>query len=104
MTQETIQIKIRRNPKFAELTSKRTRFAITLSLIVLIPYYTFMMIAALAPKLLATPLTEGGIITVGWPIGVCIIVGSWLLTGVYVSRANGEFDSLTQQILKEAQK
>ena len=30
--------------------------------------------------------------------------GGWLLTGVYVSRANGEFDSLTEEVLKEAQK
>jgi len=104
MSQPNIQAKIRSNPKFAELVGKRTRFAIILSLIVLVPYYSFMMVTAFSPALLATPLNAGGIMTVGWPIGVVLIVGSWILTGIYISRANGEFDSLTEQLLKESAK
>jgi uncharacterized membrane protein (DUF485 family) len=42
MSQKTLQEKIRANPKFAELVGKRTRFAIILSLVVLVPYYSFM--------------------------------------------------------------
>jgi uncharacterized membrane protein (DUF485 family) len=104
MSQNTIQARIRSNPKFAELVGKRTRFAIILSLIVLVPYYTFMMITAFNPGLLAQPLSEGSIITFGWPIGVVLVVGSWLTTGIYISRANGEFDSLNEQILRESHK
>jgi len=104
MSQPNIQARIRSNPKFAELVGKRTRFAIILSLIVLVPYYSFMMITAFSPALLATPLSTGGIMTVGWPIGVVLIVGSWILTGIYINRANGEFDLLTEQVLKEAAK
>jgi uncharacterized membrane protein (DUF485 family) len=104
MSQNTIQARIRSNPKFAELVGKRTRFAIILSLIVLVPYYTFMMITAFNPGLLAQPLSEGSIITFGWPIGVVLVVGSWLTTGIYISRANGEFDTLNEQILRESRK
>jgi uncharacterized membrane protein (DUF485 family) len=104
MSQNTIQARIRANPKFAEMVGKRTRFAIILSLIVLVPYYTFMMITAFNPALLGQPLSEGSIITVGWPIGVALVVGSWLTTGIYISRANGEFDALNEQILREAGK
>ena len=104
MSQQNIQAKIRSNPKFAELVSKRTRFAIILSLVVLVPYYSFMMVTAFNPGMLATPLSEGSIMTWGWPIAALMVVGGWLLTGVYISRANGEFDELNQQILKEAQK
>jgi uncharacterized membrane protein (DUF485 family) len=86
------------------MVGKRTRFAIILSLIVLVPYYTFMMITAFNPALLGQPLSEGSIITVGWPIGVALVVGSWLTTGIYISRANGEFDALNEQILREAGK
>jgi uncharacterized membrane protein (DUF485 family) len=102
MSQPNIQARIRSNPKFAEMVGKRTRFAITLSLIVLVPYYTFMMITAFYPGLLAQPINPGGIVTVGWPVGVVMIVGSWLLTGIYIRRANGEFDALNEQILREA--
>ncbi|MCH2219210.1 DUF485 domain-containing protein [Dechloromonas sp. ARDL1] len=104
MSQQNIQAKIRSNPKFAELVGKRTRFAIILSLVVLVPYYSFMMITAFNPGLLATPLSEGSVMTWGWPLAALMVVGGWLLTGVYISRANGEFDDLNQQILKEAQK
>ena len=102
MSQPTTHTRIRQNPSFAELVGKRTRFAILLSLIVLVPYYTFMMITAFNPGLLATPLSEGGIITVGWPVGAVLIIGGWLMTGVYIRRANGEFDELTEKILKES--
>ena len=104
MSQPNIQARIRSNPKFAELVGKRTRFAIILSLIVLVPYYSFMMVTAFNPALLAAPIGEGNIMTVGWPIGVVLIVGSWILTGIYINRANGEFDLLTEQVLKEAAK
>ncbi|WP_295009183.1 DUF485 domain-containing protein [uncultured Dechloromonas sp.] len=104
MSQQSIQTKIRSNPKFAELVGKRTRFAIILSLVVLVPYYTFMMITAFNPALLAKPLSDGAVMTWGWPLAALMVVGGWLLTGVYISRANGEFDELNQQILKEAQK
>lgn len=102
MSQSTIQTRIRQNPKFAEMVSKRTRLAVLLSLIVLVPYYTFMMITAFRPALLALPISEGSIISIGWPIGVILVVGSWLTTGVYIRRANGEFDRLNQEILEEA--
>ena len=104
MSQSNIQAKIRSNPKFAEMVGKRTRFAITLSLIVLVPYYTFMMITAFNPGLLGQPLAEGGVMTVGWPIAAILIVGSWLTTGIYIRRANGEFDAMNTEILREAGK
>ena len=104
MSKDSIQVKIRSNPKFAELVGKRTRFAIILSLVVLVPYYSFMFLVSTQPQLFATKLAEGGIVTIGWPIAALIIIGGWLLTGVYVSRANGEFDRLTAEVLKEAGK
>ena len=104
MSKDSIQVKIRANPKFAELVGKRTRFAIILSIVVLVPYYSFMFLVSTQPQLFATKLAEGGIVTIGWPIAALIIIGGWLLTGVYVSRANGEFDRITAEVLKEANK
>ena len=104
MSQNSIQARIRSNPKFAELVGKRTRFAIILSLVVLVPYYTYMLLVSLKPQLFAAKIAADSVITIGWPIAALIVVVGWLLTGVYVSRANGEFDSLTEEVLKEAQK
>ena len=103
MSQNSVQAKIRSNPKFAELVGKRTRFAILLSLVVLVPYYAYMLMVSLQPQVFATKIGADSVITIGWPVAALIVVG-WLLTGVYVNRANGEFDRITEEVLKEAQK
>jgi uncharacterized membrane protein (DUF485 family) len=104
MSNPSIQSRIRQHPRFAELVGRRTRFAIVLSALVLIPYYSFMMIVAFKPELLRQSLGEGVTATLGWPVGAALIIGSWLLTGLYVRRANGEFDQINEQILKETWK
>jgi len=96
--------KVRSNPKYHELRAKRSRFAWGLAAIVLGAYYGFMMIVTFKPDLVRVPLGEGWALTVGFPIGALIIIGAWLLTGLYIRRANGEFEELTQAIAKEAGK
>ena len=39
--------------------------------------------------------------TLGIPIGMAVIVFTVVITGIYVRRANSEYDALTQQILAE---
>ena len=95
---------VRADPKFAELKAKRARFAWTLAAIVLGTYYGFMMIVAFAPKVLATKIGAGWTLSIGFPIVAVIIVGAWLLTGLYIRRANGEFEALTIAIVKGAKK
>lgn len=96
--------KVRSNPKFSELKSKRARFAWTLAAIVLGTYYSFMMVVAFAPKSLTAKIGEGWTLSIGYPIVAGIIVGAWLLTGLYIRRANGEFETLTRDIVSEAKK
>lgn len=93
--------RVRNNPKFAELVRRRGRLAALLSFAVLGAYYAFMMVVAFFPALLSTPLGEGSALTVGMPIGAAIIVVSWLLTGVYSRFANGPFEQLNNDIVRE---
>ena len=95
---------IENNPRFKELVRKRGRFSWLLSAITLILYVGFIFLIAFNPSWLGTPISEGSYITRGIPIGVGLIVISFLLTGLYVIRANGEYDRLTAEILKEVQK
>lgn len=94
--------RIRRNPKFDELVSKRSRFAWTLTAVVLGLYFIFIMIVAFNPTALAVPIWEGGKATIAWPIGAGLILLFWLLTGVYIRRANSEFDDINSAIIKGA--
>lgn len=101
MSQQTYQ-RIKANPKFRMLAADRSRFAWLLTALVLIAYYSFMMAVAFKPELLRTPLWPGATLTVGVPFGALIIIGSWLLTGLYVRRANTTYEVLNEQIIKEA--
>ncbi len=56
---------------------------------------------AFAPGWLGTPLHAGTSVTRGIPIGVGVIVISFVLTGIYIWRANGEFDRLNNAVLHE---
>jgi uncharacterized membrane protein (DUF485 family) len=63
------------------------------SLVVLVPYYTFMCFVSSQPQLFAAKISEGSVITIGWPIAAAVH-HRWLVADrlFYVNRANGEFD------------
>jgi len=94
--------KVVAHPRFAELMKKRNRFAILLSVIVLGVYYTYVLVASLAPSLFATPIAEGSAWCVGLLVGFVIQAFAFLMTGVYVRRANGEFDAINRVLIEEA--
>ena len=94
--------RIRYNPKFDELVAKRSRFAWTLTAVVLGIYFIFIMIVAFNPKLLAIPIFAGGTASIAWPIGAGMILLFWLMTGLYIRRANSEFDEINAAIIKGA--
>ncbi len=97
---ETDLSRIRQEPLFRELVEQRTRFAWTLSAAMLVIYFGFILIIAFAPKVLAVPIA-GGVMTLGIPVGLFVIVSAFVLTGIYVQRANSRFDSLTHDIMEK---
>jgi uncharacterized membrane protein (DUF485 family) len=100
MSNELSANKIRSNPKYAELVRKRSGFAWALSALVLVIYYGFILVIAFAPKFFGTPISAGSVTTIGFPIGVGVILSAIALTGIYVYRANGEFDDLTKDLIE----
>jgi uncharacterized membrane protein (DUF485 family) len=96
--------RIAEHPKFRELTGRRNRFSLLLSLIVLAVYYSFVLVAALKPGLFGSPLGEGMTWCIGLVAGFAIQIFAFLMTGVYVVRANGEFDALNRELIEEASK
>lgn len=95
---------MRANPKFQELVARRGRFAWILSLITLTMFYGFVLVVAFNPLSLGQPIAEGSRWTVGVAVELFMFVFFWALTAVYVKRANGEFDALNQEIIKDAWK
>jgi len=80
------------------LVSRQRKFVACLTAATLVPYFAFILIAAFAPQVLAQKVSATSVINIGWPLGVAFIVGAWLFTGLYILRANGEFDDLTAEI------
>lgn len=102
MTTDSVE-RIKKHPLYTELVAKRKRFAWILTILMLAIYYGFILVIAFSPKSLAVPLSAGAVTTVGIPVGVLIILSAFVLTGIYVVRANGEFDRLTKAIREDLQ-
>ena len=96
--------RMRANPKFRELVARRGRFAWTLAAIVLVMFYGFVLTVAFSPTTLGQPVAEGSMLTVGVAVELFMFILFWVLTAVYVRRANTEFDALTQEMVKETWK
>jgi uncharacterized membrane protein (DUF485 family) len=92
--------RIEANPKYHELKRKRSGFGWLLTILMLLVYYGYVGLIAFDKELLARPL-GAGVTTLGIPIGLGVILFTVLITGLYVRRANGEYDRLTAEILKD---
>lgn len=105
MTLETATLvdRVKSDPLFKELVKKRSGMAWTLSILMLLIYFGFILMVAFKKEVLATPLA-GGVITIGIPVGLFVIISAFALTGIYVARANTKFDELTKQIVERAKK
>ncbi len=97
--QTPLATRIAEHPKYQELKRKRTAFGLWLTLAMLVVYYGFILLVAFNKPLLATRLGEG-VMTLGMPLGLGVIVFTILITGIYVNRANNEFDRLQAEINK----
>lgn len=99
--QQDLVHKVKSNPKYHELVSKRSSFSWFMAILMLVIYYGFILIIAYAPSFLAQPIAQGWTMTVGIPIGVGVILAAFVLTGFFIHRANTVFDDLNNQIKEE---
>nr|WP_314899921.1 DUF485 domain-containing protein [uncultured Deefgea sp.] len=102
MQDHTIE-RIQQNPKFQELVRKKSSLSWLLSIVMLVIYYGFILVIAFSPASLGQSLS-GGVTTIGIPIGIMIILSVFVITGIYVRRANTEFDQLTREVVEDAKK
>lgn len=91
------------NPKYQQLVSTRSSYGWILTAIMMVVYYGYIAIIAFDKGLFAQRL-GAGVMTVGIPVGFGVIVFTIIITGIYVRRANSEFDALTHDIVKESSK
>jgi uncharacterized membrane protein (DUF485 family) len=95
--------RIRANPKYQELVSKRNSYSWMMTILMLVVYYGYILLVAFNKEYLAQK-TGAGVTSMGIPIGLGVILFTIIITGIYIRRANTEFDALKEQVIKEATK
>lgn len=88
------------SPAYRQLRERRNALALRLSLVMCAIYYGFVLMIAFGKETLATKLD--GVITLGIPLGLAVILSAIVITGIYVRRANREFDRLTAEAVSAA--
>ena len=91
------------NPNYHKLLKARTAYGWWFTLLVMVVYYGFILLIAFKKEWLSTKLGDG-VMTVGMPVGLFVIFFTVIITGIYVRRANSEFDDLTAKIKQEVSK
>lgn len=95
--------RVQSDPQFHELVRRRSRLAWLLTALMIVIYFGFVLTIAYNKEFLAQSLS-GGVTTVGIPVGIGVILSAFVLTGIYVARANTAFDDLTKQIIERLKK
>lgn len=100
---DDIQVqKILNNPKFKQMTRKKSVLSWTLTGVMLFVYVGFMLLVGYNKEFLISSFS-GGVTTWGIPLGLGIIVLSFILCGVYSYIANNVLDQLSEDALKEVE-
>ncbi|MDT8324371.1 MAG: DUF485 domain-containing protein [Bacteroidota bacterium] len=88
--------------EFKTLVRKRMSVTLTLTAVMLIVYFGFILVIAFDKELLAAKIGEH--VTIGLPIGIGIIIFAWLLTGIYTWWANNRYDRVVREMKQQISK
>ena len=88
------------DPRYLALIKSRGRFTWTLTAIMLAAYFGFILLIAFDKSVLARPI-GAGVMSIGIPIGLGVILLAIGLTGLYVRRANRDYDALVQALAED---
>src|SRR3954447_1869567 len=88
------------NPNFQALVRERSGFGWTLTIIMLVIYFGFILLVAFGKGFLATKIGSG-VTSIGMIIGLLVILSAVVLTGIYTQRANSRYDDLAEKLRKD---
>ncbi len=90
---------ILKSSHFKELVKSKNTISLILTLLELILYFGFILLIAYNKDFLGQKIY--GPVTVGIPVGIGVIILSWVLTGIYVLWSNRVYD---EKVLKIREK
>jgi uncharacterized membrane protein (DUF485 family) len=78
------------SPEFRGLVQRRWRVSLALTAALFLVYYGYVLLVAADKALVSRRIGE--VTTLGIPLGVAVILASWVLTALYVAWANRVYD------------
>ena len=89
-----------RSPEFQELVTTKRRFVLPATIFFLAWYTGFILLAGYAPDFMRESVYEG--LTVGYCLALSQFVMVWVLTALYLRRADSVFDPLAEKAVRKA--
>ena len=89
------------NPKFRDLVRARSTLGWTLTAVMLVIYYGFIILIAYDGGFLAQ-VVSGSATSLGLVLGLCVLFSAFILVAIYVAIANTRFDQMTADLHREA--
>jgi len=99
--EDDIVQRVKSDPNYHKLVKTRSSFGWILTWLVMIVYYGFTALNAFDKPFMASKI-GAGVMSWGVPLGLFVILFTIAVTGIYVRRANNEFDALTDAIQRNA--
>ena len=96
MINKTVE-EIAKNPDYQRLVSQRSTYSWSMTFVMLFVYFGFIYQVAFNKEFLARPIGQG-VTTISIPLGIGVILFTIFITGIYVRRANNEFDKINDKI------
>ena len=88
------------SPEFKELIAKKRRFVLPATIFFLSWYFGFILLAGYAPSFMGESIYEG--FTVGYALALSQFVMVWVLSYMYLKRADRDFDPLADKAARTA--
>ena len=89
-----------RSPEFQDLVRKRRRFVVPATIFFLGWYSAFVLLAGYAPGFMGSSIYQG--FTVGYALALTQFLMVWVLGGLYLRRADRDFDPLARRAAARA--
>ena len=89
------------NPRFRALVKARSTLGWSLTAVMLVIYYGFILLIAYDGGFLAQ-VVAGSATSLGLIVGLGVLVSAFVLVAIYVAVANTRFDRMTEELNREA--
>lgn len=91
------------NPEFKKMARQKSVLGWSFSILMFTIYVVYITYIGVSPESFGIPVAENSVTTWGIYIGLFVILFAIAITGIYVHKANGEFEETTQRVIRSVQ-